>query len=118
MDIVIIVNDAKISSTINSITKETVLCKSIKSENIIFFLEYNKADIVFIDVENEKTNWQLLCEQVFYIDSRIKIVLLCNGNEYALEAFEIGVFDYIIKPIDQKQLERVLKKWKDTSNIE
>lgn len=116
METVIITKNEKVSAKMVCRIKETYITDklfTLKDMDIILhFFEYNDVDMVFLDIEDELTNWQEMWEKISYIDKKIKIVLLCVDNNYAVKAYEMGVFDYIIKPIRFKRLMELFYKLK------
>lgn len=91
--------------------KDEIVTLSDAGGNLSFF-EQHPADIVFLDIDDNQTDWQSLCGMVKYTDSRIWLVLI-SGNPYAaVKAFEAGASDFLFKPVGQDQIERTIKKWK------
>ncbi len=63
------------------------------------FLGKNQVDIIFLDVEMpEMTGLEML--QSMEGEDLPYIVLVTSKKEYALEAFEYNVVDYLLKPVD------------------
>jgi two-component SAPR family response regulator len=56
-------------------------------------------------------------EKILEIDRNIQIVFVTAYNDYAIDAFEMEVIDYVMKPITKrridKSVERVVKRHKD-----
>ncbi len=76
------------------------------------YLMREDADMIFMDADDDITDWQYLVQQFREINSRMKIVLLSSNADQSVRAYEAGVFDYLIKPVKKKQMERVMsKKW-------
>ena len=69
----------------------------------INFLKNNQVDVIFLDINMPKlTGFQLLEN----IDDPPLVVITTAYPEHAVEAFEVEVFDYLLKPIS---LDRFLK---------
>lgn len=66
------------------------------------------VDVVFIDVEMPGMSGVQLAEKVKTDD--IQIVFVTAHSNYALEAFRVEASDYIMKPITENNLERVISK--------
>lgn len=61
------------------------------------YLKKEKVDLIFLDIEMpEMTGIEL----VKNLDHHPLIILITAKKEYAVEAFELNVVDYIIKPIN------------------
>jgi two-component system LytT family response regulator len=70
-------------------------------------IEGLKPDLIFLDIQMpEKTGFDLLEE----LDHIPFVVFVTAYNEYAIKAFEVNAFDYILKPIDPERLKQTLAK--------
>lgn len=83
-----------------------VVLNSVKKATI--WLKENKhPDIVFMDIKLRDGNCFEILNKV-KIDS--KIVFTTAFDEYALNAFSYNSIDYLLKPIDENKLNRLLEK--------
>lgn len=70
-------------------------------------IEELKPDLIFLDIQMpEKTGFDLL-EELDYIPH---VVFVTAYNEFAIKAFEVNAFDYILKPIDSDRLKQTINK--------
>jgi two-component system LytT family response regulator len=60
------------------------------------YLKKETVDLVFLDVEMPDMNG---LELIKSLDKRPIIILISAKKEYAIEAFELNVADYIVKPV-------------------
>src|ERR1700756_1368769 len=75
--------------------------KTLKKENI---------DLVFLDIEMpEMTGIEMLNS----LDNRPQVIITTSQQKYALDAFELNVVDYLIKPVTLPRLLKALSKVKD-----
>jgi len=98
---------------------EELLKSMVKIENVAsfdnfpqvreYFARYD-VDMVLLDADDEAVGWQYLADKIWEADKRTKVVLLSCNKEDAVKAYEAGVFDYLLKPVKKKQLERVMAK--------
>jgi len=67
-------------------------------------------DILFLDVEMPGINGFELLEQLnnFSFD----IVFTTAYSQYAVQAFKLQAFNYLLKPIDETELKEVLHQWR------
>ena len=73
-------------------------------------IEKLKPDLVFLDIQMpEKTGFDLLQELEF----TPHIIFVTAYDEYAIKAFEVNAFDYILKPVDPERLAKTLGKIKE-----
>lgn len=82
------------------------IIKSVK--NAIKWLSTNQhPDIVFSDIKLNDG----YCFQIFEsINLKSKIVFTTAFNEFALDAFNYNSIDYLLKPIDERKLDKHLAK--------
>lgn len=69
-------------------------------------------DIAIVDVEMPDMNGLEFCKRASEIQPELKMVILSAFDrfDYAKRAIAIGVEDYILKPVDEDELEQVMKK--------
>ena len=70
-------------------------------------IEVLKPDLIFLDIQMPaKTGFDLL-EEISFVP---KVVFTTAYDEYALKAFEVNAFDYLLKPIERERLESCVNK--------
>lgn len=70
----------------------------------------NHIDVVFLDINMPEINGINLGQIIYNLNSEIKIIFTTAYREYAVEAFEIRAFDYILKPYSEKKIIETLEK--------
>lgn len=78
-------------------------------EKALEFFRNEKIDIAFLDI-NMHPNGIEMGKKLKKINPEVKLVFLTAYNNYAYEAFQLDVVDYLLKPYDQAQLKRSLIK--------
>lgn len=63
-----------------------------------------QPDIVFLDIRMPGLDGIDVADAVNGLDKSPRIVFVTAYDHYAIEAFEHGAIDYLIKPIDEKRL--------------
>lgn len=111
---VIIIEDEKPSARrlqrmLNALDiKADTLLHSVK-ESINWFQKNEHPDLIFLDI-------QLSDGLSFEIFDAVKItspiIFTTAFDEYALQAFKLNSIDYLLKPIDDQELETAVKKYK------
>jgi two-component system LytT family response regulator len=71
-------------------------------------IHQNEPDLVFLDIEMPGYSGLELLD--FFPNGKMnaKIVFVTAYQDFALRAFEMAAVDYILKPVDQKQIQRAL----------
>jgi two-component system LytT family response regulator len=70
-----------------------------------------KPDLVFLDVQMPECDGFDVLEQLGG-DQTFEIVFVTAYDRYALDAFEAGALDYLLKPFDDDRFERMLRRVK------
>lgn len=71
-------------------------------------IENLKPDVVFLDIQlNNDTGFDLL-SQLNQID--FEVIFTTAYDNYAIKAFKFSALDYLLKPIDEDDLKRAIKK--------
>ena len=71
-------------------------------------IEETGADLVFTDIEMPEMTGIELAEQL--IDKKCDIVFLTAFSQYAVNAFHVNAIDYLLKPVMEDELRRVMDK--------
>jgi two-component SAPR family response regulator len=72
------------------------------------FLMKNRVDMAFVDINMPEECGLDLAKRILMEGKDIAITFITAHKEYALEAFEMHAFDYIVKPISQSKLENTI----------
>jgi len=75
-----------------------------------------KPDVIFMDVEMDVMNGLTAAKEITDIDPRCRIVFATAHDKYALDAFKIYAFDYLVKPFDMDRVLSSLERIKDSVN--
>lgn len=85
--------------------------------NIIFyssgeelFLSDNPIDILFLDIQMQGKNGMETARELRKKDKKIIIIFVTAAEEYVFQAFDVGAFHYIVKPIDDAKFKDVLHR--------
>lgn len=81
-------------------------------ESVNFFRSGKKIDLLFLDI-------QLADGKSFEIFDKVKmdvpIIFTTAFDQYAIQAFKVHSIDYLLKPLQQSDLQRALDKFKKLS---
>ncbi|WWO98273.1 MAG: LytTR family DNA-binding domain-containing protein [Candidatus Dasytiphilus stammeri] len=88
---------------------------------VLKYLQHNKVDVIFIDIRLPILDGMLLAQNINKFSNRPLIVFISAYQEYAVEAFEIEAFDYILKPLQETRIAIMLQKlenfWKQQEEL-
>ena len=72
------------------------------------YVRPRQYDMVFLDVEMPGMSGIEAGQMIRCVDGDVVIVFLTAHRSYAYDAFGIGAFDYLLKPLDLKDLNHLL----------
>ena len=68
------------------------------------------VEVAFLDIHMPRMNGLELAEKLLETRPDLEIVFLTAYDEYALQAFEAGAFDYILKPLRVERLQKTMQR--------
>lgn len=81
------------------------------AEAVTWFENNEHPDLIFLDIQLSDG----LSFEVFeHVDISCAIIFTTAYDEYALKAFKLNSIDYLLKPLDEEELETALKKFRNT----
>ena len=88
-------------------------------QSVNWLFEYRSSELIFMDIQLEDG----LCFEIFEkIRIKTPVIFITAYDEYALKAFKVNSIDYLLKPIDRKDIQKALDKLKllnsDSTNKE
>jgi len=90
-----------------------VLAQARNGREAVELFEQHEPDIVFLDVHMPGMNGVEAARQ---IARRAQIVFVTAYEQYAVQAFEQGALDYLVKPVDELRLadtvQRLQERWR------
>lgn len=90
--------DVKVSTMLHSV-----------EESIDWFHNNEHPDLIFLDIQLSDG----LSFEIFdMIEVQSAIIFTTAYDEYALQAFKLNSIDYLLKPIDDEELENAVKKFR------
>lgn len=73
------------------------------------YIEKNKPDIIFLDINMPKLNGMALGKIINHFPKKPLIIFITAHKEYAVDAFELQAYDYILKPYSEERMVSTLK---------
>ncbi|WXR61651.1 LytTR family DNA-binding domain-containing protein [Peptostreptococcaceae bacterium AGR-M142] len=74
------------------------------------FIKENKVDIIFLDINMPKLDGMSFSKIISNLQMDYKIVFITAYKDYAVEAFEVKAFDYILKPYSKERIINTLNE--------
>ncbi len=114
MNIIIIEDEKPAARRLNRMLQNlgievNVMLHSVQ-ESIAWFVENQHPDLIFLDIQLSDG----LSFEIFEsIEIKSAIIFTTAYDEYALQAFKLNSIDYLLKPIDDEDLENAIKKYKE-----
>jgi two-component system response regulator YesN len=98
----------------------SLVCEASNGLEALEFCKEYQPDILITDIKMPGLTGLELIKEIHGFSSKIKIIILSGYSdfEYAKTAMNYGITDYILKPVDQKEISEVLLKIKESILIE
>ena len=74
------------------------------------FLQENTVDVVFLDINMPNLDGMCLGKIISKFENPPKIIFITAYDSYAVDAFKIRAFDYIMKPYSKERIEDTLHR--------
>lgn len=117
MNCLIVDDDEMSRATIEHYVKQTeflnlvgVCSNAIEASNV---LKKEPVEVLFLDVEMPEMSGLELLDSM---SNGPKVILITSKEEYAVQAFEYSVTDYLLKPIDYVRFLKAVNKIKTVSS--
>lgn len=79
-------------------------------EAITWFTQNEHPDLIFLDIQlSDGLSFEIFDE----VEVKSAIIFTTAFDEYALQAFKLNSVDYLLKPIDDEDLEKAVLKYKE-----
>ncbi len=112
MNVIIIEDEKPAARRLSRLLSEfkvevTTMLHSVE-ESINWFQNNAHPDLIFLDIQlSDGLSFEIFEE----IEVRSAIIFTTAYDEYALQAFKLNSIDYLLKPIDDEELEVAVKKY-------
>lgn len=79
-------------------------------ESLKWFSENEQPDLIFLDIQlSDGLSFEIFEK----IEIKSAVIFTTAYDEYALKAFKLNSIDYLLKPIDTKELEQAISKFRE-----
>jgi len=73
----------------------------------------HKPDILFLDIQMPTIDGINILKNIREYNQNLSVVFITAYNKFGIEALRLKAFDYLIKPVDRKELKAVIDKIKN-----
>lgn len=80
-------------------------------EEALLLVKKHRPDIAFLDIQMPGLSGLEVAKRLIICEEPPAIVFATAYDEYALKAFSVNAMDYILKPYDEADLQRVMGKF-------
>ena len=116
MKLLIVEDEHLLALQLSRLVKEikpgcTIIGQTNSIDTTLQWLQTNDApDLVFMDIELADGQ----CFEIFnHYPLKAPVIFTTAYDEYALQAFKVNSIDYLLKPIQEKDLRAALDKWNE-----
>lgn len=83
-------------------------------EAVEWFANNEHPDLIFLDIQlSDGLSFEIFDE----VEVKSAIIFTTAFDEYALQAFKLNSIDYLLKPIDEEELEAAVRKFREHAPI-
>jgi two-component SAPR family response regulator len=76
----------------------------------VFLNENADIGLAFVDISMSGENGLAFAAEMEKAGSKMQIVFVTSHKQFALQAYELSVVDYLVKPVSQERLERTVNR--------
>lgn len=115
----IIVDDDKTSiklleKYIERLDEFSIISSFTNPINGIKFIQDNPIDLIFLDVEMPQLSG---INFIKILSHKKNIILTTASRQYAFDAFELDIIDYLLKPFNYERFLKAIDKFKELNNF-
>ena len=109
----IIVDDERLArKELNSMLENCsfldIVAEAKNAEEAKSLIEEEQPDLIFLDIQMPGKNGFEMLEE---LDRVPHVIFITAYDEYAIKAFEVNAFDYLLKPVQPERLKQTLDKF-------
>lgn len=101
----------------DKVSKKVIIDRYMSAEAFLFQLEdINAYHLLIVEAKMNKISGIKLVERIRKHNKDMEVIFISDTIKYALYGYKVRAIDYLIKPIDKKELERPLEILKEKMN--
>ncbi|KFF12471.1 transcriptional regulator [Chryseobacterium soli] len=98
---------AEMQSLIHEVSKLDILGSFSNAPAAMEFLKTTEIDLIFLDIEMPSVTG---LEFAALLPKETLVIFTTAYSQYALKSYELDAVDYLLKPIEEKRLEKAINK--------
>jgi two-component system response regulator LytT len=91
----------------------TLLPSATNGDELLSLAEKHEPDVIFLDIHMPGSNGMQAAEALLRRHPKPQLVFATAYDAYAVEAFQQGATDYLLKPYDEERLRLTLQRLRD-----
>lgn len=95
---------------LKNIAEVEVKGSTTEPEKALMLCKQHKPDILFLDIKMPGEDGFEVLEEIYSHNFRPYVIFTTAFDEYALKALKAGAFEYLLKPVDNTELNTVMQK--------
>ncbi|MCY9659981.1 response regulator [Paenibacillus chondroitinus] len=100
-----------LSKMLHKLPEVQVVGAFTDTKSASFFLqEHTDIGLAFVDISMKGENGMEFAARLGNVGSPVQIVFVTSHKDFALEAYELSVIDYLVKPVSQERLQRTVHR--------
>jgi two-component system LytT family response regulator len=100
----------ELSYFITNFSSIKILDTFVDSIKALEYVQKHTIDVIFLDINMPKLNGLAFSRVINTLETKPILVFISAYSEYAIEAFEVAAFDYILKPYSESRITDTLKR--------
>lgn len=113
MKVLIVEDETLAASSLESMLRDIVPNLDVMAvfgtiRDTVEWLEINSPELIFLDIHLADGNSFRIFDQV---DVMAPVIFTTAYDQYAIKAFKVNSIDYLLKPIDRRELEKAIHKF-------
>ena len=103
---------------LSSIPNVKIMGECANGKEVLAYLKaHPNVDILFLDIEMPIMNGLECAGEILKMDLPLKIVFATGYSQFALQAFDLEAFDYILKPYSETRIRRTIERLRDSLSL-
>ncbi|MFX3631737.1 MAG: response regulator [Candidatus Pristimantibacillus sp.] len=112
---VIIIDDEKamhliMKRMLGKVDKVEIVGSFKETSTAYSYVMNHDVDLIFVDINMPRESGLEFAERIRESGRQMKIVFVTSHKEYALPAFDVYAFDYMVKPVNQDRLQQTIQR--------